>query len=315
MSDAERRRQLRLKPRTRTTRTPTRQTTSRTGQVNSLAGLKELNTTGRAGNLDRSSNEFYRGVGDVIRSRPNPYRPTQPTSPGGGSIGRRSGYGGGGGGAGIDPKVGARKQIDFLKQLMASSAMDPRLREYKRDEGLYQRLADAQAADNRIVTSSYDALDRWLSRNQVNAYADAPRASAPAVVEENLAGLLASAGVDGGALEAEAGLLSAGAEEDVQAYDRLLSTLGAAEQSAIDSRGAESAMARAYAANQVGAQGTAARTAIDLREAERQRAIEEANFAETSRARQVRMQMASEVASIAAQFGLDIPTLAEMGLI
>lgn len=198
--------------------------------------------------------------------------------------GSRNRGGGGGGGVSLaDQRKWSQNQIGFLQSMLSGGRFNPRLRDYSRNTSLDQGLTSAVSADRANASGAYNALDAYLSKANArpNAYEGVQR--------------------------------QAGATGD--AFNALLDVLGANQLEAREGRTSLSQFGRADADRSIASQELAGRTAINLREDARREGIEQQNFAATTTAQQAQNQLAQEIAAIAAQFGGDIPSLAEMGLI
>jgi len=117
---------------------------------------------------------------------------------------------------------------------------------------LQGQLTKSYETGSGLQTQAYDALRNYLTTNAPTAYAQAPRATAPAV-SSDIAQYMASRGVE--AQRAEPGLLAARAalEGGATNYINLLNTLAAQSAAGQESRLAEQQIAQQLAAAQLGA--------------------------------------------------------------
>jgi hypothetical protein len=153
----------------------------------------------------------------------------------------------------------------LLEQIKTAGAIDPTLsktlEEQKASQEKYiadqlaqqmKQLGESYGTATNLQTQGFDALRNYLQQNAPTAYANAPRAAAPAV-SNDIAQYMAAQGVE--AQRAEPGLLAARAalEGGATNYNTLLSTLAAQSAAGQESRLAEEQMARQLAAAQLGA--------------------------------------------------------------
>ena len=153
----------------------------------------------------------------------------------------------------------------ILEQLKTAGQINPTLastletqktaqEKYIADQLAAQRaqLGTAYETAGGLQTQGFDVLRNYLQRNAPTAYAQAPRATAPAV-SSDIAQYMAAQGVEAG--RAEPGLLAARAalEGGATNYNRLLDVLAAQSGAGQESRLAEEQMARQLAAAQLNA--------------------------------------------------------------
>ena len=163
-------------------------------------------------------------------------------------------------------RTGALLQGGYLQnQLLTAGKINPTLlttleeqktaqEKYINDQlaALQGQLTKSYETGSGLQTQAYDALRNYLTANAPTAYAQAPRATAPAV-SSDIAQYMASRGVE--AQRAEPGLLAARAalEGGATNYNNLLNTLAAQSAAGQESRLAEQQMAQQLAAAQLGA--------------------------------------------------------------
>ena len=329
LSDLEKAKRKRNKP--VVSRQPGSTGTTRFQEINTNLPNSPTDQRQIRGSLDALRDSGALGGGTL---RPSP----RPVSYGGGGGGGGRSYGGGSGGGA--PAVDYQGQVDFLTRLLGSSAFTPRQntytdksqrRVYARDDAIYDRVAEGVAADRRAASGAYDALDAALANVGPSAYEQLGPSAVPQV-DRSLLQLLSSQGVDPAAYTAAGDLLQGENRAGAGTFDDLIRVLGANEQSSLASRRAEAAMARAFADRSISAQSLGLNTALDLREQARRREIEDQNFAidqsETARQRQVQdqniqlalaadeacRQLITQLSAIAAQGGVDQPTLEALGI-
>lgn len=218
----------------------------------------------------------------------------------------------GGSGGGGAPAFNVNGQIDFLTQLLQSGRLAPAQRTFTPDDALRRRLAQAVQGDRASADGAYDGLDQFLGQQAgQNAFDSLPEFAAGRRGTDTSA-LVRSQGGDARTVAALQDALGAEAQQGADAFNQLINVLGANERSSMQSRQAESAMARAYAQRFIDSQQLAGNTTIDLRDADRRRQVEEANFQSTEAGRQAELALAQQIAELAAQFSQDVPALAEL---
>lgn len=162
--------------------------------------------------------------------------------------------------------AGAETQRNaILEQLKTAGQINPELlstlesqktaqEKYIADQLAAQQgqLGKAYETAGGLQTQGFDVLRSYLQKNAPTAYAQAPRATAPAV-SSDIAQYMAAQGVEVG--RAEPGLLAARAalEGGATNYNRLLDVLTAQSTAGQESRLAEEQMARQLAAAQLNA--------------------------------------------------------------
>ena len=239
-------------------------------------------------------------------------------SPGGGGGGGGGGYGGGGGGGGLtfeQQQAAAQNQMAFLMSLIQQGQYNVPTRTFTPDTAMYDRVRQGVAADRANAGTTYDQLDAYLTQmgQSPNAYEGISQQQGPQA-DLSMLNLLASQGGDTAAARAEADFLSQTGQNQANAFNRMAQMMASGETANRQSRGVESQQARAFTDREITAAELGLTTQLDAREQTRRQQIEDQNYQAQVASQQQRVQQYQQLAELAAQYGLPMPSMESLGI-